>query len=51
MNPKSETIVEIPEDIYELTRKCDVPLTKVLDFTLCSLKACRETQDKREQKT
>lgn len=51
MGAKSEKIVEVPEDVYELTRRCEVPLAKVLDFTLCSLKACRETQDKREQKT
>jgi len=50
METKAETIIQVPEDVYKLTKKCRIPLSKILKFTLYSLKFDHETQDTPEQK-
>lgn len=43
--------IEIPEETYKMIEDCDCPIFKVLDLSLCSLRAYRETQGKHAQKT
>lgn len=51
MKTNFEKTVKVSEDVYELIKKCNMPISKILSFSLCSLKAYHETQDKRGQRT